>query len=83
MSKLPSALRPSALAFAAGGAMTLLWLAGGMRSFDLPLGDLLLRLPRPGAAVDAPVFAVLVDDAAIDALGPLPWPRAVEMMIEA
>ena len=65
-----------ALAALAAGALTLLWLAGAMRSFDLPLGDLLLRLTRPGAADEAPVAAVVIDDESLDHFGGLPWPRA-------
>lgn len=70
-------LRQLALAAAAGGALTLLWILGAMRPFDLPLSDLLLRLPRPGGAAEVPLVAVLIDDRAVEELGALPWPRAL------
>ena len=71
-------LRPVLLTLVAGGGVAALSLAGVLRPFDLPVGDLLLRL-RAGfggpAPEDAPVAAVVLDDASLDALGPLPWPR--------
>ncbi len=51
------------------------WLAGPLRALERPAGDLLLRAPRPGGAVDPGVVAVLVDEDALESLGPWPWPR--------
>jgi len=68
--------RDLGLALGVGGLVALLWLAGWMAPLERPVGDLLLRLPRPGPVAPPPVVAILVDDASVAALGPLPWPRA-------
>ncbi len=71
-------LRSVLLTLVAGGGVAALSLAGGLRPFDLPVGDLLLRLRAAVGApapADAPVVAVVLDDASLDAVGPLPWPR--------
>jgi len=63
----------------AGGGVSLLSLAGAFAPFDLPTGDLFLDLDallRPADPVTSPVVAVVLDDATLDAFGPLPWPRA-------
>lgn len=71
-------LRSVLLTLVAGGGVAVLSLAGLLRPFDLPVGDLLLRLRAVVGApdpTDAPVAAVVLDDASLDAVGPLPWPR--------
>lgn len=73
---LRAVVRDLGLALGVGGLVALLWLAGWMAPLERPVGDLLLRLPRPGPTVPPPLVAVLVDDAAVVELGPLPWPRA-------
>lgn len=67
--------RQTLLALFTGGAVALLWALGATDPFERPLSDLWLRLPRPGAGAATPVAAVLIDDAAVAAAGPLPWPR--------
>ena len=68
--------RDVGLSLGVGGLVALLWLAGWMAPLERPVGDLLLRLPRPGATAPPPLVALLIDDAAVAELGPLPWPRA-------
>ena len=78
MRRLAPALGPLLLTVLAGGGVTLLSLAGALAPFDLPAGDLLMRLDavlRPADPAASPVVAVVLDDDALDAFGPLPWPR--------
>jgi signal transduction histidine kinase len=78
MRRLGPLLRPLLLTAVAGGGVAALSLAGILRPFDLPAGDLLLRLRAAVGShdpADSPVAAVVLDDASLDAFGPLPWPR--------
>jgi signal transduction histidine kinase len=50
--------------------------AGWLAPLERPSFDLLVRLPRPVSPPEPPVAAVVIDDASVAALGPLPWPRA-------
>ncbi len=67
--------RELGLATLAAGTVLALWLAGSLPPLERPVADLLLRLPRPGTAAPVPVATVLIDDAALDRYGKLPWPR--------
>ena len=60
---------------AGGGLVAALSLLGAFRAFDLPVGDLLLRLGPGADPASAPVAAIVLDDRSLDALGPLPWSR--------
>ena len=60
---------------AGGGLVAALSLLGAFRAFDLPVGDLLLRLGAGTDPASAPVAAIVLDDRSLDALGPLPWSR--------
>lgn len=68
-------LSASSFAAVAGGLAAAASLVGLLAPFDLPVGDLLLRLRPHVAAEGSLVAAVVLDDRALDALGPLPWPR--------
>lgn len=52
------------------------WVAGWLPPLERPVGDLLLRLLPDRRGPEAPVVAVVIDDAALRRLGPLPPPRA-------
>ena len=60
---------------AGGGLVAALSVLGAFRAFDLPVGDLLLRLGAGTDPASAPVAAIVLDDRSLDALGPLPWSR--------
>jgi signal transduction histidine kinase len=38
-------------------------------------GDIFLRATKAGTVGEQPVVAILIDDRAVDLVGPLPWPR--------
>ena len=65
----------TALALSATVVTGLLWIIGWMPAMDRVSGDVLLRTSSLRARIEAPVAAVLIDDAAIASYGPLPWPR--------
>gem|GEM_PF-1550508 len=58
-----------------GSLVAALSLLGAFRPFDLPVGDLILRTRPATDPASAPVAAIVIDDASLDALGPLPWGR--------
>jgi len=73
----PRPVRRELVAAVTATAITaLLWAVGWLQSVDRPVGDLLLRIPHPAGSPDAPLTAVLIDDDAVAALGPVPWPRS-------
>jgi signal transduction histidine kinase/CHASE2 domain-containing sensor protein len=76
MSRSALVRRELAISLAATGITALLWGVGWLQSVERPVGDLLLRIPHPAGSPDAPLAVVLIDDDAVSALGPLPWPRA-------
>lgn len=63
------------LAAVAAGLAAALSMTGSLAAIDRAIGDALLRLTHR-SVVDAPVAAIVIDDAAVDAYGPLPWPRS-------
>ncbi len=65
----------TALALSATVVTGLLWIIGWVPAIDRVSGDVLLRASSLRARVEAPVAAVLIDDAAVARYGPLPWPR--------
>ena len=62
--------------------VAVVWGAGWLAPLDRSIGDLLLRLTHR-TVVDAPVVAIVIDDASIAARGSLPWPRAAVAEIVA
>jgi len=54
--------------------VAVLWAIGWLPSVERIASDRLLRLTRP-AGPTPPVAAVVIDEASIDAVGPLPWSR--------
>jgi signal transduction histidine kinase/CHASE2 domain-containing sensor protein len=64
------------LAVAATAAVGLLWAIGWLPLLERPVGDLMLRIPRPTGQPLSPFAAVLIDDDAVAAHGALPWPRS-------
>jgi signal transduction histidine kinase/CHASE2 domain-containing sensor protein len=76
MSQLAPIRRELAISLAATAITTFLWGVGWLQSVERPVGDLLLRIPHPAGSPDASLAAVLIDDDAVAALGPLPWPRS-------
>jgi signal transduction histidine kinase len=65
------------LALAATAVFAALWFVGWLPAVERSAGDMLLRIPWVFSAVDSPVAAVLIDDEAVAAHGPLPWPRSL------
>ncbi len=63
------------LALAATAISGALWWVGWLPAIDRVSGDVLLRTSPSRSSSDVPVAAVLIDDAAIERFGPLPWPR--------
>jgi len=70
-----SRLRTVAVTVTAAALVTGLWISGWLPLLERTGWDLLLRLPRPGAPPTGPFAAVLIDDASLARLGPMPWPR--------
>jgi signal transduction histidine kinase len=68
--------RETLLTLACAGAVVSASLIGWLDPVERPVSDLMLRLPRPGPPPASQFAAVLIDDAAVAAHGPLPWPRA-------
>jgi signal transduction histidine kinase len=67
-------LTSTALALAATALTAVAWLIGWVPAVDRVSGDLLLRTSSPRTSAGR-VAAVLIDDLAVERLGPLPWPR--------
>jgi signal transduction histidine kinase len=66
----------SALVSVAAVAVTgVAWLLGWLPPMERVTGDFLLRTSTTESGRDPQVIAVLIDDLAVDRLGPLPWPR--------
>jgi signal transduction histidine kinase len=57
-------------------AILLAWLIGWLGPLERPVGDLLVRTAPASRGSSPPVVTVLIDDASVARLGPLPWPRA-------
>jgi signal transduction histidine kinase len=69
--------RPWVVATIAGLLVWAIWAVGAMAMLERPVGDLVLRLPRPIAVQPAPVAAVVIDESSLARVGPLPWRRSV------
>lgn len=63
------------LALAATALTGTLWWVGWLPAVDRVSGDVLLRTTSSRTPSDVPVAAILIDDAAVEDFGPLPWPR--------
>ena len=75
---MPPALlnrRELAISSVAAVITAALWAVGWLQTAERPVGDLLLRVPHPAGSPRTPFGAVLIDDDAVTAFGPLPWPR--------
>jgi len=68
--------RDLALAVIATVITAVLWGIGWLPALERPVGDLLLRAPRPGNPPATPLAAVVIDDDSVASHGALPWPRA-------
>jgi signal transduction histidine kinase len=73
--RLPNRLRSTLLALVAVSLTAIAWLLGWLPPMERAVGDLLLRASSSGGGRDHEVVAILIDDAAVDRYGPLPWPR--------
>lgn len=75
---LPEKPRPSGrdfgLAAIAVALTVVMWLAGWLAPLERSAGDALLRLTHR-STTEGPVVAIVIDDASIAAIAPLPWPR--------
>jgi signal transduction histidine kinase len=67
--------RETVLALLCSAVVALLSVSGVLAPLERPLSDLMLRLPRPSETPKGPFAVVMIDDAALAAHGPLPWPR--------
>lgn len=81
---IPVARRSMTVAALAALGVWSLWALGMLDIVERPVGDVMLRLPRPGVEAEGPFVAVLIDDPSVEGLGPLPWPRSVlAFMVDA
>ena len=61
-----------AIAVALSGVI---WFLGWLPPMERTTGDILLRASTSGNDREVPAVAILIDDAAVERYGPLPWPR--------
>ncbi len=66
---------PPLLALAAAGVTLAMWLVGWLPPMERAAGDLLVRSSTSDGSRPVPVAVVVIDDLAVEELGPLPWPR--------